>query len=631
MILAVCSFAPGFFFVRRLKWGGMETLCGSIALSLILLWLANWTVYVTGVPWTISWILTAGCAVLAFATRRDAARLLRGVRVNRALAAYAFLLVWALALLGIIRHYSGAGWRTDWLEHFQRSLFFLQHFSLNTSIVGGYQVPARPPAMNVLAAFVMAQAGDRFEVFQAVFAFLNALLILPCAMALPILARPRRPGVLPLVAIFAASPVISQNITYTWTKALPGFFIIFALLLYLKAWRKGDSLRMVAAFIAMSMGLLVHYSAGPYLVFLTLHYLLWTLRKRSNPGRELLAIAGCCGALLATWFAWSAAVYGTHATVASNTSVTFSQGYKGSNLQKVGGNLVTSIVPAVLREHEITERFTQPSYWGEVRDHAFVVYQCNVVFCMGAIAGPLVLWIVFTSLRRPIGRFGERGFWIGLIVCALILGIAVVGESDVMGLAHLTLVPLAALGMTLAASRFHLSHVFAGFIIAGCVVDFALGSFLQARIEHLENTPDRLVFVGMTYVQGDFRTALATDNSPSPWAWDNWMRKHQYALAQEWRASVEAFHPGEPTLEPARAEARKRLDQMTQEDTTLWHGWYRRNGGETMYLGDHFGPGDETSVLLVLLFAGLIGKLVMSILPKRQPQPVKRKPPVRRK
>jgi len=32
MILAVCSFAPGFFFVRRLKWGGMETLCGSIAL-----------------------------------------------------------------------------------------------------------------------------------------------------------------------------------------------------------------------------------------------------------------------------------------------------------------------------------------------------------------------------------------------------------------------------------------------------------------------------------------------------------------------------------------------------------------------------------------------------------------------
>ena len=34
-LLAVCSFTPGFFFVRRLRWTPLEKLCGSIGLSLV--------------------------------------------------------------------------------------------------------------------------------------------------------------------------------------------------------------------------------------------------------------------------------------------------------------------------------------------------------------------------------------------------------------------------------------------------------------------------------------------------------------------------------------------------------------------------------------------------------------------
>src|SRR5260370_11998981 len=50
VLLAVCSFAPGFLFVRRLRWSGLEKLCGSVALSLVLLWLAVWGIYVFAPP-----------------------------------------------------------------------------------------------------------------------------------------------------------------------------------------------------------------------------------------------------------------------------------------------------------------------------------------------------------------------------------------------------------------------------------------------------------------------------------------------------------------------------------------------------------------------------------------------------
>ena len=48
LLLPVCSFAPGFFFLRKLRWNPLEKLCGSIGLSLILLYLASWGIYCVG-------------------------------------------------------------------------------------------------------------------------------------------------------------------------------------------------------------------------------------------------------------------------------------------------------------------------------------------------------------------------------------------------------------------------------------------------------------------------------------------------------------------------------------------------------------------------------------------------------
>ena len=330
ILLAVCGFAPGFFFVRRLRWSPAEKLCGSVGLSLAMVYLAAWAIYcflpgagkIGAAPYAAVALAAAG---LGIAARRDMLRLFQNLRVRRMALAYGFLLAWSLLLFCIVRGYAGAGWINDWLEHFDRTLYFLYRFPTGTQVFGGYLLPARPPLMNVVAGFFLGLTRDRYENFQVVFCFLNLLLFLPCCLMLPRLAGPRRTRILPLAALFAASPVMMENVTYTWTKAFAAFYVVLAIYFYLAGWTKRDPVRLLAAFLALSAGFLAHYSAGPYIVFLTLHYLVWIFWKRPRKWREAAIIGAACALFLATWFGWSLKNYGIRGTFASNTSITSSR------------------------------------------------------------------------------------------------------------------------------------------------------------------------------------------------------------------------------------------------------------------------------------------------------------------
>ena len=400
VLLVVSGFPAGFFLTRNLRWSPMEKLCGSIGASYGLLYLVFGIIYLltpTGVeiPRKLLALVSVASLGLGFALRRDIGRLLGSFRVRQALAGFCFLLVWTLVVLAMIRNYSGADWYADWLEHFQRSLFFLHHFPTNLTIITECEIPARPPAMNILAAFYMGQTGDRFEVFQVIFSFLNLLMFLPCCLIMPALAGPRRTSVWPLVAVFALNPMVIQNVTYTWTKAFTAFYVILGLWFYLAARRKNDLLRMTIAFLAVSMGLLVHYSAAPYLLFLTLHYLLRVFPKRSRRWRELATIALACSLLLVTWFGWSVAVYGTHSTADSNTSIYADPGTLTENVALMAPNIAYSIVPVVLRDSSLLDQFKNQGLLGAIRDYAFIFYQTNLIFSMGVIGGPLILWVLY--------------------------------------------------------------------------------------------------------------------------------------------------------------------------------------------------------------------------------------------
>ena len=601
VLLAICGFAPGFFLVRRLRWSPMEKLCGSVGLSLVLVYLAAWLVYIAGPadPRFAYWAVSAVCAILGALVWRDAVRLFRVPRVRKAGIGLGFLLLWTFTLLAIIRIYSGAAWAGDWLEHFQRSLFFLHRFPTDTPILGGYQLPARPPMMNVLAAFFLGQTEDRFEVFQFVFVSLNLLPFLACALMMPRLLRPRTTGIVPLVAIFAMNPAFIQNATYTWTKSLTAFYMIAALWFYLAGWKKQDPWRMTAAFLALSAGVLVHYSAGPYCVFLGLHYLAVAFRTRPNRWRELASFAVPCALLLLTWFGWSFAAYGTHTTLASNTSITSGQQFHGiAAAGKVLANFFDTVVPAAVRSPELFRVFEQPSQMAAIRDWAFMTYQVNLFFCMGVLGGPIVVWLLWKSLRRSAGAGDERNFWRILIPVIVVVGVAVVGERDPYGSAHLTILPMEFLGLVLVASAFTRRRVLATVILAACLLDCALGVFLQARVENIENSSTETYFEGIGVHRGTVTFAEPRPGGPGRLAWTNWYAKHKYTLDRQWATELARdYHAGPDLI--------SQFHERSAETARMWRGWFERNGGQVTYFGDHFGDGELPTALFLLLWAAL--------------------------
>ena len=92
-------------------------------------------------------------------------------------------------------------------------------------------------------------------------------------------------------------------------------------------------------------------------------------------------------------------------------------------------------------------------------------------------------------------------------------------------------------------------------------------------------------------------------------AWRNWMAKHQVVLCRNWLAQGEGVPAWRPGARTGQGGPARRHRGPMKEDDTLWHGWYRRHGGEFDLIGDHFGGSDATSVLLVLAAMGLLWKM----------------------
>jgi hypothetical protein len=578
----------------------MEKLCGSVGLSFILVWLATWILYLAGANGVAACAaITVLCLVAGIVSWADIRALFRAARPLQTAFGFGFLLVYTLVALAIIRHYSGAGWSGDWLEQFSRSLFFLHHFPKGAEMFGGYRITSRPPGLNIIAAFTMAQAGDRFEVFQVTYTFLNLLLFLPCCLILSVFGRARRGAIPVLTGIFACSPFVIVNATYTGAKSFAAFYVVLGIAFYLTGWRKHDGVRIAAGFLALAAGLLAHYSAAPYCVFFAGHYLFAILPKRSNKVKELGTIAATAGVLLAAWFGWAIATYGLQGTVIApvNTSIAYGPKDESGYLVKYLANLFDTTVPHLLRSPSLGHLFDQPNALGYLRDNLFVVYQTQLIFAMGIIGGPLVVWFLIRGLRRR--------FWIALIAFTVAVGLLVVGERDHYGIGHLTLLAMFALGLTLLANRFGSSRTVALLIIAGCAIDFGLGVFLQTRIEHLENTPGRPVFATLTLSDAGIDFAAPPDSLSQP-AWSNWFRKHQFGLSEKWLREINSFRPGDPAVESAKAAIRPTLEQAIRDEQRVWHGWYGTHGGEVTFLGDQFGAQDVTSAMLVVLAVGAL-------------------------
>jgi hypothetical protein len=502
-ILCAATFVgPGYAVVRRLRFAPLETLITSIGASLVLVYLASFAIFAARIPNDWHWLTTIVGALITIYFARELRRLMQHRAVRASAIALGVLLAWSMLLNCLIRHYSGGNWSWDWFEHYQRTQFFLRRFPLDYRFIEIYSLPARPPMMNVICAYALAHTGDSFAAYQLISIILSALAFLPCCL---FLHRWRlRGGIALLAAAFMVSPVFMENVLFPWPKFLCAFYCLLAMHFYLRGWMKNSSRYFIAAFTSFAAALLVHYSAGPWVLLVTLHYLFRIVPRKPAPFRRIVTTALLPAILLSTWIGWSMHTYGLHTTLASNTTVTDSEKMTAAgNSAKVASNLYRTLLPhpAYISFGYISATFRQPSRLGFWRDYFFCLYQPNYILSMGIVGGVLVLILLWRELSPSSRSTPQRAFWRYFIPSVAFLGVAVHGSAAFWGAAHICLTPLTLLGITFLIAKFpRLPMWVRALAVVGWAIDFVFGVLFQIVAEsrvfniiHLSSTDDHVI------------------------------------------------------------------------------------------------------------------------------------------
>jgi hypothetical protein len=483
-LLLICSIGPGLLVVRRLHWSPLEKLCGAVAASFVLTYLASFILFCFNAPPIAYWCVAGAFGIIGVVNYRQLLVFFRSHQTPRVLIAFTIVLAWDFMHLAIVRNYGGDSWGNDWHEHYERTCYFLHQHSNQFLYLKEYLLPARPPMMNAICAFYGAMIGMdlrnqlSFEVYSGCCLFLNASAFLPCCLLLRHLARRGLRRVSILAVLFMLNPSIMENATWTITKAFAAEFVVLGVCFYLRGLRSRDSSRLIAAALSLAAGILAHYSAAPYALAIALHYL-WTLRTRRPRILEPLAAALGAIALLATWFGWSIAVFGFHNTFLSNTTAT--AGAKmtfAENIKKIFLNMFTAIVPHPF--HRFAVGLVPAIHnWGDLRDYFFMMYQTTLPMMIGSVAGIAAgCLLVFKTMRS------KQYFWAGFVIFAFVVGTAANPQFDRFGTAEVVLQTLGLIGVTMvSASLLEVRRPFFLLLIAGAAADYALGVLLQFNRE----------------------------------------------------------------------------------------------------------------------------------------------------
>lgn len=500
-LLLICCVAPGLFVVSRLRWSPLEKLCGAMAASFIVTYLAALALFCLNAPPIAYWLVTGIFAVMGISAWRTARLLVRRRPSRAALLAFAAMLCWCYLHVAMVRHYGGGDWSGDWREHFERTQYFLHVFPKEFYFVGEYRLPARPPLMNLIAAFICAQAGLDFPNYQFTFVFLNAWTIIPCCLFLHLLAPRQRRLVPILLGLYMLNPSIMENATLTVTKAMTAGMVVLGVCMYRRN-------RLVPAGLALTAAVLTHYSAAPFAIAIAVWHVASGGIKR---WKQSLQAAGAALLLAATWFGYAIYTFGLRLTFAAPTGTTgMADTSLAENLHRIAYNLFTSIVPHPL--HPVDKvNFTPIDQLGKLRDYYFLMSQTTMLLMIGLAGGVVAVGLWIWCLRRlP----GQRRFWLFYVVFSYIVGISVNYDWNPFGCAHITMQSLAMMGVVLLAWRFRtLPIAIRGLVVIGAIVDYGLGIWLhfdrQSYVHTMLRAGDKVTFAHDLSLGGGFQDYIA--------------------------------------------------------------------------------------------------------------------------
>ena len=460
------------------------------ALGLALTALGGAAIYLTGLPWTWAWMLPlGGGAGLLTAIRRLGGSWWRGTAVRQAALAWSWMAAWTLGWLALVHSYSGGGWTTDWLEHHERALFFLHRWPADYRFVGLYDLTARPPLLNLVTTVFHALLEPKFATTQITLALAGSLAVWPVWL----LARRWRAG-LPATIVLAAcacNPLWMQNATFAWTKLPTAFLVLAALVFFFRAQTGATSAWRHAGWL-LGVASLSHYSAlaaGVALAVATL----WAAGRRAPWARHrgALAAGGILGGIVLAWLAFATLALGpARAFLASSSAreVARSDGLPAL-LATFALNLRDTLVPHLLR-HPGPDLIAQNCAWGRLRDVFFQLYQVNLLFAPGLVAGPFLLARLLreglsrsrAAVRTPTADATGLA-WVVLVW--ILVGVAVHPIRDEWGLTHICLQPLVLLGLARVAAWWpDLSTGWRRALGLGATIDVILGVALHFALQN---------------------------------------------------------------------------------------------------------------------------------------------------
>ena len=247
--------------------------------------------------------------------------------------------------------------------------------------------------------------------------------------------------------------------------------------------------RFVLAFSLLCAGFLVHFSVGPYALFLGLHYLFAVWWRRPNKLVEAAVIGGVSAAVLAAWFAWSVLHYGPKTTFTSTSAVSDAVVMTpAENAANIARNLGNTLLPTIVRSPELlwSTDLEQTGAAGQVRDFAFLVYQVSLPGGLGSVGCVLAAYLLWRAARGrdPVAK-PVRRFWLAFVPLIYVVGTSVYGGVDRFGVAHICLQPMVLLGLGLVAGGIWRVPVrWKGVLLVGLLFDFAVGVLLHMALQH---------------------------------------------------------------------------------------------------------------------------------------------------
>ncbi len=483
---AIESLGLGVLVARRLAWEPLEKLLLTVLVS-------HGSVYGTQVAITLAhgsprwmWLVAVANLVGLFLGRRELARWWADPDLRSTLAPFGVFALGLLLLASTLRHFSGGSWYGDWFEHYERAIFFLEQRPPSARFLEDlYPLGARPPFLNALAAGLMAQTGAGFPHFQLALALCNLMVFPPAAL---LARRLHRLGPWWLTALLLLTPFVFQNFTFTWTRTYTSFLTLSGIAFYLRTWGargEPEPWRFATAFAFLAAAVITHYSAGPYLVFLAAHYVLFVWRRSPEPARAMALVAGVGALVLLAWFGWSVWLLGIRETLGSNTTA---RGFGGRTLGEaasvIAGNVYATLVPMSLRGMPVPLFAGLESPIARLRDQWFYFYQNNAFGMLGLSAPFVACYAALSDLAAGCLDRGRAAFWTAFIAWTVVAGVGVVATAHPVGLAPICLQPLALLVLAYLAGRAPgLPLPALVVLVAGKLVDGVLGVGLQAHVE----------------------------------------------------------------------------------------------------------------------------------------------------